>query len=279
MNTDMVYDWLKSANRFPLLTADQEIDLAHKVQRGMAVDATPAEKRIAARAKNKMIQSNLKLVVNVAKKFHPVTKHSNSLDLVDLFQEGTLGLTRAVEKFKPEAGYRFSTYAYWWLRQSITRVIEAQKTTIRITNMVSQMANKARKAPGHIRTRTELQGWLGATDNQMHMVERAKAIAQMTSLDKLAKEDGSTLLELIPDEQNQPSVDDFDWEIAREAIEYAFEGNELAEDFTAHILMGESYKDRAKLRNTNRNNLSNQIQRMIKSKRQELGHLRKFISA
>jgi hypothetical protein len=84
---------------------------------------------------------------------------------------------------------------------------------------------------------------------------------------------------LIPDEQNQPSVDDFDWEIAREAIEYAFEGNELAEDFTAHILMGESYKDRAKLRNTNRNNLSNQIQRMIKSKREELGHLRKFLSA
>jgi len=97
------------------------------------------------------------------------------------------------------------------------------------------------------------------------MVERAKAIGQITSLVKLDQKDGTALLKLIPDEHNQQSVGDYDWEIAREAIEYVFGENVLAEDFTAHILMDESKKDRAKPRNNNRNNLSNQIQRMIKS--------------
>ena len=112
MSTDMVSDWLKAASRYPLLTADQEIDLAHKVQRGIAEDANSAEKRIAARAKNKIIQSNLKLVVNVAKKFVPATRYSNALDLADLFQDGVVGLNRAVEKYDPFAGYKLSTYAY-----------------------------------------------------------------------------------------------------------------------------------------------------------------------
>ena len=112
MSTDMVSDWLKAASRYPLLTAEQEIDLAHKVQRGMLDDATPAEKRIGKRAKNKMIQSNLKLVVAVAKKFIPVTRHSSAMDLADLLQEGVMGLNRAVEKYDPCAGYKLSTYAY-----------------------------------------------------------------------------------------------------------------------------------------------------------------------
>ncbi|MDA7433864.1 sigma-70 family RNA polymerase sigma factor [Synechococcus sp. AH-601-P18] len=275
----MVSDWLKGASRFPLLTADQEIDLAHKVQRGMAEEATPAEKRIGARAKNKMVQSNLKLVVNVSKKFIPVTRHSNALDLADLFQEGVVGLNRAVEKFDPCAGYKLSTYAYWWIRQSISRAIETQKTTIRVPTQVAQLANRARKAPEHITTRAELQEWLGATDNQMEMVERAQSIGRMSSLDKLAKEDGATLLELIPDEQNQPTLDEFDWQLARESIAAAFEGEPLIEEFARFVCEKVSYKSQADAMGLHRNTLSKQVHSLISRKKDELSHLRKFIEA
>ena len=279
MSSDMVSDWLRAASRYPLLTADQEIDLAHKVQRGTAEDATPAQKRIGARAKTKMIQSNLKLVVNVAKKFIPVTRHSNALELADLFQEGVVGLNRAVEKFDPCAGYKLSTYAYWWIRQSISRAIETHKTTIRVTNQISQLANRARKAPVDITTRAELQEWLEASDSQMVMVERAQSIGRMNSLDQLVKEDGATLLELIPDEQNQPTLDDFDWQLARDSIEYAFTDEPLLEEFTKYVVEGVSYKSQADSMGLPRKTLSKQIHVMLREKRSELSHLRKFIAA
>lgn len=279
MSSDMVSDWLKAASRYPLLTADQEIDLAHKVQRGMAEGATSAEKRIGARAKNKMIQSNLKLVVSAAKKFIPVTWHSNALDLADLLQEGVIGLNRAVEKFDPTAGYKLSTYAYWWIRQSISRAIEMQKTTIRITTQIGQLANKARKAPEWITTRQELQEWLGATDNQMEMIERAQAIGRINSLDKMVREEGSTLLELIPDEQNQPNLDAMDWELARESIQYVFEGEPLIEEFSKFVVERVSYKEQADALGINRGTLSNQVHSLIRRKKDDLAHLRKFIAA
>ena len=98
---DVVTAWIQNAARFPLLTKSQEITLGHHIQRGMADDATPIEKRRGQRAKEKMIKSNLRLVVNAAKKFAPVCRHSNALELVDLFQEGSLGLNRAAKKYDP----------------------------------------------------------------------------------------------------------------------------------------------------------------------------------
>ena len=279
MSSDMVSDWLKAASRYPLLTADQEIDLAHKVQRGTAEDATPAQKRIGARAKTKMIQSNLKLVVNVAKKFIPVTRHSNALELADLFQEGVVGLNRAVEKFDPCAGYKLSTYAYWWIRQSISRAIETHKTTIRVPTQIAQLVNKARKAPEDITTRAELQEWLEASDSQMAMVEVAQAIGKMSSLDKMVREEGATLLELIPDEQNQPTLDDFDWQLARESIDFVFEGEPLIEEFSRFVVDRISYKDQADALGIKRGTLSNQVHNLISRKKDELSHLRKFIAA
>ena len=279
MSSDVVSDWLRSASRFPLLTADQEIDLAHKVQRGMAEDATPAAKRIGARAKTKMIQSNLKLVVNVAKKFFPATRYSNALDIADLFQEGVMGLNRAVEKYDPCAGYKLSTYAYWWIRQSINRAIEMHKTTIRIPNQICQFANKARKAPEHITTRAELQEWLEASDSQMEMVERALAVNVMGSLDQRSRDDGATLLELLPDESSQPTLDDFDWQLARESIEFVFEDEPLIEEFSKYVVEGVSYKSQAKAMGLHRNTLSKQVHVMLREKRTELSHLRQFIAA
>ena len=134
-------DWyLSSISRVPLLTATQEIELGKVISKWMTlresgVEAsafTPDQKRIykrGRRAYEKMYAANLRLVVSVAKKYARIT---NSLELMDLVQEGNCGLSRAVEKFDYSRGYKFSTYAYWWIRQGITRAISQTDNTVRL---------------------------------------------------------------------------------------------------------------------------------------------------
>ena len=142
--------YLDSIGKIPMLTAEEEITLGRQVQKAQQLlqlerPLTKAEERVVkrgARAKTRMVQGNLRLVVFVAKKSAGKAFH---MEILDLIQEATLGLIRAVEMFDPERGYKFSTYAYWWVRQAINRGISVQDRAIRRPCSVSDLASKLAK--------------------------------------------------------------------------------------------------------------------------------------
>jgi RNA polymerase sigma factor (sigma-70 family) len=133
-------DFLNSIARYPLLTPEQEITLGHQIQAWMPLrdklHPTPEERttiRMGIRAHRKLYQSNLRLAVHIARKFNPLVANApGGMDYDDLIQEACVGLARSVEKFDPTRGYRFSTYAYWWVRQGITRALDTASSTIRL---------------------------------------------------------------------------------------------------------------------------------------------------
>jgi RNA polymerase nonessential primary-like sigma factor len=165
---DMVRTYLREIGRVPLLTREQEIVYGKQVQHMMSLleakeelakklrhEPTLNEWAIATqmseaelnetlrggqRAKQKMIEANLRLVVAIAKKYQ-----KRNMEFLDLIQEGTMGLERGVEKFDPTRGYKFSTYAYWWIRQAITRAIAQQARTIRLPIHITEKLNKIKK--------------------------------------------------------------------------------------------------------------------------------------
>jgi len=154
--------FLGEIGRHQLLTPEQELTMGRKVQAMIAItqscdvkqregdkcELTEAERRtirIGEKAKNEMITANLRLVVNLAKRYQ-----GKGLELLDLIQEGTLGLTRAVEKYDPTRGHRFSTYAYWWIRQGLNRALSTQSRTIRIPVNVNEKLTKLRAAKSRL---------------------------------------------------------------------------------------------------------------------------------
>ena len=157
-NTESALDfYLNSLERYPLLTPAEEIELGRLVQRGQALKQldrplTKAEKALAKRAlraKQRFVEANMRLVVFIAKKYHKRVTH---LDMLDLIQEGTLGLVRGVEKFDPSRGYKFSTYAYWWIRQALNRTITTQEFLIRRPTTVGELAQKVPKTAQRLMT-------------------------------------------------------------------------------------------------------------------------------
>ena len=163
LSGDNVRAYLRDIGRIPLLEHEEEILLGRKVQRlmtllemkdelsldneGLAeamdvpVKEIKKELRDGEKAKEKMVTANLRLVVSVAKKY---TKRN--MELLDIIQEGTIGLVRGVEKFDPGRGYKFSTYAYWWIRQGITRAIAEKSRAIRLPIHITENLNRLKKA-------------------------------------------------------------------------------------------------------------------------------------
>jgi RNA polymerase primary sigma factor len=129
--------------RDPLLTPAEELELSRLIQAGMEPDATEKQKRRAHRAKQRMVAGNIRLAVNVAQKYTRRCKH---LDIEDLTQEAVFGLHRAAEKFDPLRGYKFSTYAYGWIRQSIMRAINNLDNSIRVPIHAHDQATRFRTA-------------------------------------------------------------------------------------------------------------------------------------
>lgn len=124
-----VGDYMARACNAPLLTPKQEILLGRQVQNGRAPEATDKQRRMGARAKERLILSNMRMVVNIARSYYSRCK---TLALEDLFQEGALGLSRAAELFDPTRGYKFSTYSHRWIQHYITRAINEKDRIIRI---------------------------------------------------------------------------------------------------------------------------------------------------
>jgi RNA polymerase sigma factor (sigma-70 family) len=203
--------YLEQIGRYALLRADQEVELARLVQRMQQLKASDEqlsprqrrEVRRGERARDRMIQSNLRLVVMVAKSYQ-----GRGLDLMDLVQEGSLGLIRAVEKFDPTLGYRFSTYAWNWIRQAITRGLETKARTLRLPIHVNQQLRALHRAHESL-TRQGLPAPLEAVANQAGLPAATAALAlrmapTTVSLDTPVAGGETDLIHLLAAEQPSP---------------------------------------------------------------------------
>lgn len=174
---DPVKMYLKEIGALPLLTSEEEIVLAKTVEAGMRADALPEEKEAAREAKRELADRNLRLVVSIAKKYL-----GRGLQFLDLIQEGNLGLLKAVDKFDYTKGYKFSTYATWWIRQAITRAIADQARTIRVPvhmvetiNKLNRISRQLLQENGREATNEELAKAMGVS---LAKVREVKKIAQ-----------------------------------------------------------------------------------------------------
>ena len=230
---DSVRSYLRDIGRIPLLEHDEEILLGRKVQRLMEIEdkrkeleeqhnrkidntelatcfdydqkALRRDIREGKKAKDKMVTANLRLVVSVAKKYT-----RRNMELLDIIQEGTIGLVRGVEKFDPGRGYKFSTYAYWWIRQGITRAIAEKSRAIRLPIHVTENLNKLKKAQREL---SQMNGYMPSifqmSDHLELTVDEIKDLmckARLpTSLEiKIGENRDTALIDLLEDETQLP---------------------------------------------------------------------------
>jgi RNA polymerase primary sigma factor len=200
--------YLKDIRDLPLLTAEEERELARKVKSGNK------------KARQQMIKSNLRLVINIAKKYSYL-----GVPMLDLIEEGNLGLMKAVTKYDPEKGYRFSTYAAWWIKQFITRAVANQGKTVRIPVYVMEMLMRFQKVKKQLLQKQKKTPQLNDIAKKMKMpVSRIRQLNHMasniSSLNAPIGESGdSEFMDLIEDESIVNSVDELSKFLLHERIE------------------------------------------------------------
>jgi RNA polymerase sigma factor (sigma-70 family) len=212
--TNNIETYLREIGRTPLLSAEQEVKLANQVQSMLHLldgeRPTPEEQQIIKRgqyAKQEMTKANLRLVVSIAKKYQ-----NRGLSLLDLIQEGSLGLIRAIEKFDPTKGYKFSTYAYWWIRQAVTRAIANQGRTIRLPIHITQHLNKIKKATrqlsqelGRQPTEEELAETLDLELDKLRAIRQALRKTKLRSLNVKLEDNQTELEQMLAADSPSPS--------------------------------------------------------------------------
>src|SRR5215210_7618113 len=211
MTGDTLQLFLRDIRRHPLLTADGEIELAKRIERG------------DLEAKERMVNSNLRLVVSLAKRYQ-----GHELSLLDLIQEGILGLIRAAEKFDWRKGYKFSTYATFWIRQAIQRGLANQGRTIRIPVHIGQRERKIARVERELAVKLERtptdEEIADAADMTLRDLEDTRNAARtVTSLDRPVGEEGDTEFgALIPSDELEPS-EEVEIELRQEAVRSALD--------------------------------------------------------
>lgn len=226
---DTITWFLRSICREPLLTPAEEIELGNQIQKmnriieGKNVSRSEKEHqeiKVGEMAKNRMIKANLRLVVSIAKKYQ-----GKGMELLDLVQEGSLGLERAVEKFDPTRGYKFSTYAFWWIRQSMTRAIAIQSRSIRLPLHLSERLGVVKKTTqilshktGGTPSRKEIAEEMNLSMDELDSILRASLT--ICSLDEptQASEGKTSLVDLIADQKCGEPLDKLEDSICKEQL-------------------------------------------------------------
>lgn len=211
ISDDSVRLYLREIGKIPLLNSEEELELAQKVVAG------------DKRAKDKMAEANMRLVVSIAKRYS-----GRGLDFLDLIQEGNTGLLRAVEKFDPDKGFKFSTYATWWIRQAITRAIADQARTIRIPVHMVETINKLLRTQRRMTQELNREPTIEELAKELEMepekVEYVIKIKQdITSLDAGVGRDGededSVLADFIEDEDSVTPEDSATNQLLKEQVQ------------------------------------------------------------
>ncbi len=248
LSDDTVGTFFKEMARYPLLKPEEEVVLAHDVQFMVKIDEIQKDLRCQLRreptkaevalgleltekqldnqlyrgrvAKRKMIRSNLRLVVSIAKRYL-----NRGVAFLDLIQEGALGLNRATEKFDPDKGYKFSTYAYWWIRQAITRTIANDARTIRLPIHIVEKLNKLKKAQRVLKqqlqrnpTEVELAESMEITPEHLrHLLQLRRRSLSLNH--RVGKGEETELVDLLEDTDNQSPESKMNETMMRQEIE------------------------------------------------------------
>jgi len=212
MTMDTIKLYLRAIKDISLLTPEQEKSLSRKIRKGNTS------------ARKKMIQSNLRLVINIAKRYSRL-----GVPMMDLIEEGNLGLIKAVKKYNPNKGYRFSTYAAWWIKQYITRAIANQGKTIRIPVYMTEIINRWKRVTEQLTQRFGRKPKIKEVAKKMKLPMRkvreiSEIAAKVSSLDAPIGDDGTgQFMDLIEDEGSSSPMDNVTGTLRRERVDKLLE--------------------------------------------------------